>query len=382
MSGANASPIGRSHQEMAGTQTTIQQFTLSLLAYKGALIEEQDRSASVLLGSETAAALGMNEYERLVFDPSVETPGSLHVNYDAPSFEAMGRLAGSMGRVGCVTIPSPELRTIDPEKELERTLRVQNGVFRIQDCVPVTQLYFCFFLQYDVMADERSGGIETVWVNPAANSMPRMARVLETVETREAPPPAELGELMPHAWNLALPNASLSIRSRLGNFLESVKRRRDRDLQRMRDYYQTIDEEIRRKLERMAPKEDAQKGEISRLAATARAYEARGAELLERYRVRVRVQGLAALACEIPSYRINVQLLRRSAKTEASFCWNAFDRRVETRCCDACRQTTEAAALCDDRVHYLCLECLKACSVCSKVFCRACHARCPRTHKI
>lgn len=149
----------------------------------------------------------------------------------------------------------------------------------------------------------------------------------------------------------------------------------------MRDSYQTIDGEIRRKIARMAPKEDAQKGEIDRLAATARAYEARATELLDRYRVRVRVAGLAALACAIPTYQIRVQLLRRSARTEASFSWNPFDRKIEPRCSDACQRATESAALCDDQVHYLCLDCLKPCPVCSKLFCRACQSRCPRAHR-
>ncbi len=365
-------------------QTTIQEFTLSLLAYKGALVETAgngDRSANVLLGKETAAALGMNEYERLAFDLPAEKPGSLRVDYDAPSFEAMGRLVESMGRLACVTIPTPELRIIDPEKELERTLSLQNGVFRVLDCVPATQLYFCFFLQYDVMADERSGGMVEVWVNPAENSMPRMASVLETMETRNTPPPPELGELMPRALQLAFANESKSIRSRIGSFLESVERRRKRDLERMRDYYQTIDQEIRQKIGRLAAREDAKKGEIERLSATGRAYEARAAELLERYRVRVRVTGLAALACAIPAYQIRVQLFRRSATTEVLFSWNPFDRRIEPRCCDACRQVTRTAVLCDDQVHYLCPRCLESCSLCSKVFCRACASKCPRAHR-
>jgi hypothetical protein len=360
---------------------TIQNFTLSFLAYKGALVEAGDGSANVLLGRELATALQMNEYERLVFDRSSEAPGALRVDYDAPIFEAMGRVVGSMGSVACVTIPTPELRTIDAEKELERALSLQNGVFRLRDCLSVTQLYFCFFVQYDVMADERSGGIEEVWVNPATRSMPKMPSLLDTTKTEDAVPPPELPALMSTAFDLALPNATLSIRSRLSSFLESLGRRRQRDLERMRNYYQTIDGEIRRKITRVASREDARKVEIQRLAATALAYESRAAELVERYRVRARVTSLGAIACTIPTYRIRVQLLRRSAKREASFTWNPFDRRIERRCCDACRHATESAMLCDDRVHYLCPNCLQTCPTCAKFFCRTCHSRCPRTHR-
>jgi hypothetical protein len=363
-------------------QTSIEQFTLSLLAYKGALLEVAEaggHSVGVLLGDELASALGMSEYERLVFDPSLDA-GARRVDYDSLSFEAMGRLVEAMGPLACVRVSAPDLKAIDPEKELERALRLQNGVFRFSDYAPATQLYFCFFLQYDVMADERSGGVTELWVNPSTRSMPRVAPVIETVEVRDDPPGPALGELAAQAWDLALPAASLSIRSRLRDFIESLQRRRERDLRRMRDYYQAIDEEIRRKIARPATKEESRKTEIQRLEATARAYQSRAAELLERYRVRVRVTGLATLACAIPTYQIRAQLLRRSAKREVSFSWNPFDRRIEPRCCDACAQATESAALCDDHVHYLCLNCLSPCPVCSKVFCRACQARCPRTH--
>ena len=176
------------------------------------------------------------------------------------------------------------------------------------------------------------------------------------------------------------PEAWESARS-LAKDVESVERRRKRDLERMRDYYQTIDQEIRQKIARLAAREDAKKGEIERLSATGRAYEARAAELLERYRVRVRVTGLAALACAIPAYQIRVQLFRRSATTEVVFSWNPFDRRIEPRCCDACREVTGTAVLCDDQVHYLCPRCLESCSLCSKVFCRACASKCPRAHR-
>lgn len=361
-------------------QTSIQEFTLALLSYKGALVEADDRSAGVFLGTELASALGMNEYQRLLFDPSLDEPGALRVDYDAPSFEAMGRLAGSIGNLACVRISAPELKAVDPDKELERALRLQNGIFRLRECAPAQTLYFCFFLQYDVMADERTGGVAEIWVNPASRSIPQLPPPLDMVEVTDAPAPPELGELAIQAWRLASPAASLSIDSRLRGFTESLKRRRERDLRRMADYYQAIDEEIRRKIARAAAKEEVRRSEMQRLEGTARAYQERAAELMERYRMRVRVTGIATLACLIPTYRLRVLLLRRTRNAEASFTWNPFGRRIESRCCDSCGQATEAAALCDDRVHYLCLNCLAPCPICSKIFCRACHRRCPRNH--
>jgi hypothetical protein len=203
---------------------------------------------------------------------------------------------------------------------------------------------------------------------------------LETLDLADASAPPELGELAAQAWRLASPAALSSVQSRLPGFIESLKRRRERDLRRMADYYQAVDEEIRRKIARAGAKEEVRKNEIQRLDATARAYQARAAELLERYRMSVRISGIATLACRIPTYRLRVQLMRRARSADVWFSWNPFSRRVEFRCCDSCSLATEAAALCDDQVHYLCLNCLGPCLTCSKVFCRACHRRCPRSH--
>lgn len=115
-----------------------------------------------------------------------------------------------------------------------------------------------------------------------------------------------------------------------------------------------------------------------RLEATARSYQARVADVVDRHRMRVRVSPVAGLVCTLPTYRITARLWRRTASADVAFSWNPIDRRVETRCCDACNRPTRAAALCDERVHYLCARCLGPCAHCGKAFCRACHRGCPK----
>jgi hypothetical protein len=360
-------------------QPSIQHFTLSLLAYKGALTEPGDGSAGVLLGTELASALAMNEYERLVFDPARDEAGAVRVDYDSPLFEAAGRFVDSFGAIACLRVTPPDLKEIDPDWELERALRLHNGIFRLQECAPAETLYLGFLLRYDVMADERSGGVLEVWVNPEARSIATLGSLLEQPATDAPPPPGLAGVIAP-AWDLAKPIASSIVTAGLRGFSESLKRRRERDLRRMTEYYQAIDQELRHKIARAASKEETRRTETQRLEATHHACQARAAELLERYRMRVHITVLAVLASTIPAYRLRVQLMRRTRKTDALFSWNPFDKRIERRCCDACRMPTESALLCDDQVHYLCTNCLAPCAVCSKPFCRACRRQCPRTH--
>ena len=84
--------------------------------------------------------------------------------------------------------------------------------------------------------------------------------------------------------------------------------RRTGDLRRLREYFDGIHQEIRRKVQR-ATRPETRASEVHRLAATADVYRARVADVVERYSVRVRLWPLAVIGCTAPAYRLNVQLL-------------------------------------------------------------------------
>ena len=358
----------------------IQQFTRDVLSHQGALVDTDDTGLDIVAGPELAARLGLADYQRLVFTPDAGTSGAVLVDYDSPLVEKMGRLVDAMGRVAFVRGPAVDLKPIEPEMELSRTLTLLNGVFRYRGYAAAQAVCFCFLFEYDILADERAGGLTRVWVNPATRSLPRMASWLEETDLVDEAPPFAPGGEVDVPWNLAIPAAIATLRTELPEFLESLTRRRDRDLHRLREYYLDIDREIRRKLTRSRPSDDVRRRELQRLEATARSYQARLLDVADRYRVRVRLAPLAVLACRVPTYQMTVRLHRRNAAADAIFSWNPIDGRIETRGCDGCHAPVDAASLCDDRVHYLCGRCLAPCAQCGKPYCRACHTRCPRRH--
>ena len=166
----------------------------------------------------------------------------------------------------------------------------------------------------------------------------------------------------------------------IADFLERLRRRRERDVRRLREYYEEIDLEIRRKLSRPRLDDDLRRRERDRLDATHRAFHTRGAEVADRYRVRLRLSPIGVWVCRLPAYYINVKLMRRNAAADAVFSWNPIDGRIEPRACDGCLAPTDSAWLCDDAVHYVCAACLAACRKCGRRFCRACTRACPRPH--
>jgi hypothetical protein len=191
-----------------------------------------------------------------------------------------------------------------------------------------------------------------------------------------------LAGVVAEAWKLGSVFARRALENRLHSAIASLGRRRDRDFARLREYYSAIDEEIRRRARRAQSKGDAAaaQGEASRLEATAQAYRARITELVDRYRVRVRVRPLGALVCVLPVHRLTVRFLRRSASRTVTLAWNPVDRALEPPSCEGCGTGTQTLVLCDDRVHILCPGCHSECSTCGRPYCRACSERCPRRH--
>jgi hypothetical protein len=133
-----------------------------------------------------------------------------------------------------------------------------------------------------------------------------------TAELTDDEPVLAAGEGVDVPWALATGAARTSLRASVDEFVLRLTRRRDRDVVRIRDYYEEIDREIRHKLTRARTSEETRRRELDRLDATATSYRARLAEVAERARVRVRLVPIAVFACRMPTWQITVRLKRKS----------------------------------------------------------------------
>ncbi len=360
----------------------IGRLTADLLTRAGAIVDPgAGQVLDVMAEPALRGVLGLREFERLSFEPGVA--GATFIDYDASLVDRLAAVVNGLGRVARVQPPTVARKSIDAAAAIDRGVTIHNGVHRYHSHAAVDALYVGATFEYTVLADERMGGVVTTWVNPATRSTASFESRIDPTLLLDDQDAANVSERIDGSiatWPLAVASARAQISPGIADFLERLGRRRDRDVQRLREYYEEIDLEIRRKLSRLRLTDDLYQRERDRLNATHRAFHARSAEVADRYRVRLRLSPIGVWLCRLPVYYINVRLMRRNAAADAVFSWNPIDGRIEPRACDGCLAPTASAWLCDDAVHYVCDDCLAVCRQCGRRFCRACMRACPRPH--
>jgi hypothetical protein len=372
--------------------SAIGDFTGRLLARHGVLVEQDESEILAIVPPAVASALELQEYQRLTFGSYAAARDGLRVDYDSPLVDRFEPLVEDLARAAVVPAPPLPLKNIDPQTAVTDAITLTNGIIRECRAENGRARYIGFFVQHELLADERHSGMTEVWVNATTRSAPQLAGLAEvllssrgdgTFETGAGgDAPSGTSAAIADAWPLGAALARRVVENRLEDAIDSLRRRRERDLTRLQEYYGAIHDEIRQRARRAMMKGDdgAAKAEVSRLDATAQAYRVRIAELVDRYRARVRLRPLAVLVCTLPIHRVTGRLHRRSSSRTITFAWNPIDRAIEPPCCEACGISTATVSLCDDHVHLLCSACHDACATCGRPYCRACHARCPRRH--
>jgi hypothetical protein len=194
--------------------TPIARLTADLLTRAGAIVDaDPGQTLDVMAEPALRDTLGLGEFERLSFEPGL--PGATLVDYDAPLVDRLAAVVNGLARVGRVQPPAVTRESIDDAAAIDRMLTIHNGVLRYRSHTAVDSVYVGVAFEYTVLADERTGGVVTTWVNPATRSTASLESRIDPRVLADDPEPAgasppTIGSAA--AWALAAPSA----RTRLG----------------------------------------------------------------------------------------------------------------------------------------------------------------------
>ena len=119
--------------------------------------------------------------------------------------------------------------------------------------------------------------------------------------------------------------------------------------------------------------------ERQRVASIAREYQAKVADLRQKYAMSVTVEWRQTLELVMPVQRLLLQVRRRKGERLITLDWNPLARKLERFPCEYSYADTGPRLVCDDRLHLVVPEAHGACGGCGKSYCRACHfGRCPK----
>lgn len=363
-------------------------FVAALLTEAGAVVEPiAPDGLEVLAGPDLQQTLGIGELARLGFGPTLPD-GARRIGIESDWLGRCAQLIGERGRHARRLVRADRRKAPDAERVLEQEFALENAVARLVGAAPAWTRYSVPSFRFTAMSDEKREGLMRLPVNLTTGAMPdAMLARLDMLDDAAAPADGAgpEAEALPGNW----PAAQLAERLRqalpwrveaaLAPFLKGLRRRLDRDLDRLHGYHGDLHREAALRAGVLPEGDAARLREEQRMAAIARDYRVKLDDLGRRYALHVSAAWVQTQDIVLPVQRLSVQIRRRKAERVMVMDWNPLTRRLEMPPCEATWSTERPRLVCDEALHLVAPAGLAACAKCNRSYCRACHAAaCPK----
>jgi len=372
----------------------LQQFFAGLLEASGAAVEViAPEGLEVLAPPSVQQALGLPEWVRLGF--GAELPDhAQRITLESQMMERVSALLGERGRHARRILAPANLPLTNPERILEQNLDLRNATYRLEDVAPAWTCYEIPSFSYTAISDEKRDGVLEFGFNRGngATLDGMLPELLTGAEALASQPLSLMPANPPLCWerpqlttilDRALP---LRLRHHLASFFRGMSRRQERDLQRLFAYHQDLRREAATRLAALTARGELterqqaeQARERQRLEAIAREYQAKVADVRQKYAMKVELAWLQTLELVMPTQRFAVRIKRRKGERLFTLDWNPLARKLEQLPCEYSYTWERPREVCDDALHLVSPAAHGPCTSCGKAFCRACHpAKCPK----
>ena len=368
-------------------ENRMQHFVSDLLRYEDALVEPiEPEGLEVLAPPDVQRALGVGEFSRLGFGTALP-PGAQRVGLEGDWLDRFARLLGTQGRWTRRVLSADAKMPSDPERVLGHELVLDNATYRLLGVAPAWTRYLIMDFRASAVSDDKRDFIARLGVNLATGALPDVVikglrPFLDRLEDDVASPvEADLPPMWDRARVVELVAKALPPRLdvALDPFIKGLRRRLDRDQDRLHHYHNDLYHEAMRRAVVLPEGDPKRVREEQRVEAIAREYRAKLDDLARQYATRVTVEWVQTLELVMSVHRLSVQIRRRKADRTIALDWNPLARRLESPVCEATAGIERPRLVCDDALHLVVPAGLAPCANCGRPFCRACHpALCPK----
>lgn len=380
--------------------TELRGFVAEVLERHGAAVEAiEPEGLEVLAPDPVRNTLSWPELARLGFGAQ-RPEGAIPIGLEGEWLDRFGALLGDHGRWSERQFSGGPPSCGSPERVLEHGLDLPNAVWRLQGVTATFTRCLLLAFRYTALSDEKREGLVWLAFNTATGAgiddiAARVQRQLANGEGWETPTPEVRAAAGPGFDGATLearvrPVLDARVRADLAPFLRAMRRRLDRDRDRVHGYHDDLRRTALRKLAALdtaaardgAATEKAdgdRRREEMRVAAIEREYRAKLDDLRRNYALQVTVEWVQALELYVPVQRFDTLIKRRKGERLIRIDWHPLARALEPPLCESGSTTERTRLVCDDSLHVVAPEALAPCPSCARPFCRACHAAaCPR----
>ena len=374
----------------------LRDFVSEVLEMQGSAVEAVEPDGlEVLAPGPLRTAMGWPELVRLGFGAELPA-GATAVGFEGDWLDRFGALLGDRGRWAQrqFVLPGPPPRIHDPARLLDHAIEFPNAVWRLQEVSAGWTRCLLLAFRFTAVSDEKREGLVWLAFNQGTGAVidafaPRLRSLLAADADWQVPDP-EVRRAAGPAWDASVldgrvkPLIKHSVRNEVEPFLRTMRRRLDRDCNRIHQYHSDLHLLAQKKLAALAGSagekaENDRKREMLRVAAIAREYAAKLGDLRHNYALRVSVEWMQGLELFVPVQRFQVLVKRRKGEKLMRLDWHPAVRLMEPPPSDWGLGIGRSRLVCDDQLHITDPAGQSPCSSCGKAWCRACHpTACPR----
>lgn len=350
-----------------------------ILELCGAAVEKDGERLEALLPSKVAKTLQAPEQASLYFNAEQSPHDGELVTFQSDFVDRLFVLMQDAGNYAHLSLKDLYLKQ-GAKGAAEQRFTVLNGLGRSLDANARHLSYAQFNLKYIAVADEKKEGVVSVIINEQTLAdASLMATQVNWVESVESSHHTDLPQQpFQTIYVTACRAAEPVIHRQLAEFHKSLNRRLQRDLHRLTEYYRSLTDEIRRKIERRGLEGKERQDEESRIRATELELERKIIDQREKYALKVRVEPINLLRLFMPSMVVGFEVRFRKTARELPLMWNPLTKDFESVPCQSCSAGLYSFNVCEDKLHVICADCFK-CANCGRNLCHVCYPKkCPK----
>lgn len=325
-------------------QIDLYDFVHRYLERAGALVEKPGYALlEAMLPQEAAQLLG-EEYLTAAFDYEIarENEASTFITYGSPLLDAMVSAARDYGRFCRLYWPGS---SFTPPSNLEK--RLSDAITfsecrspKIEMVLSMEMVFWSFFFRASFSSFEKIEQVFSITLDgvtglPSPNFEDCWQRIVPVESPSYQLPTAEGMLDLSRLYQAACKHIEPVIEARATDFRQTATRLKDRELDRMRMYYEESSREIQHKMKTSLDpaRLDRLQKQLSALDSDRRRRED---DTHERYAVEAELELDYLLACHVPCARVSITLQNRNRFINHNLTYNPVIEAFEAPACAQC----------------------------------------------